>query len=92
MAARQPQTERRPTAPGDIVMYEGFQWTVLSRSEEPGLEGRGPAATLHLEREEKKAAPTPYGQRQKYKTVKLHVRVAEGRTRLLASQASMFDE
>lgn len=88
--ARGPAPTRSIQA-GDIVMCLGDQWTVRSRAEEPGLVGKPAAAVLHLEREVRRPAPTPYGQKQKYKTVLLHKTIEEGRVRLLASQSSLFD-
>lgn len=80
----------RPIDRGDIVLYQGDQWTVASRHEEPGLPGRGPAAELRLERDELVPAETPFGRRQRWKRIRHSKRVAEGRVRLVASQVAMF--
>lgn len=81
---------QRPIAMGDIVRFEGEDWTVLATAEEPGINDTGPAITLRLERAELVPVAVPLGQRPRYKTVRRHQTAAAGRCRLLASQEAMF--
>lgn len=81
---------QRPIAVGSIVAYEGYQWLVVERHEEPGLPGKGPGVTLKLEREEQVKASTPYGRPQRYKMAKKTARISERRVLLVAEQTTLF--
>lgn len=76
-------------AAGDIVLFEGHTWDVLSATT-LGNDPERPTVQLRLTRQSRAEASTPYGRPQRYKTVTLTRLAAAGRCRLVARQAGLF--